>query len=164
MSLMYTLPNGSRMRLNILYRNELDLLFKVKTTVPEAMQIWDRCSSLLSQVQSYMVLGYYVKSPHTQIGCPHCLKDGSVFLCSECRWAQAFTNWARIGKSRRVSCMACIDPAVRFGGVAYGRGTGVCFSDRSAHLIGGRYARVLGKERNCRVGAELRELRQGLGH
>lgn len=70
----YTLPNGMSIQLFYLYKEELDALIKIPTSVGQAKRIFIRNRSLL---------GFLLKGrvSRTQYGCPHCDR-----FCNHCAW------------------------------------------------------------------------------
>jgi len=67
--------------MNVLTKEELERLLKVKTTVKQARQIIKRNQAVLRAIQTDPE-----KSRTFEIGCPHCKWDGDGLQCGKCAY------------------------------------------------------------------------------
>lgn len=75
----YTLPNGKVISLQYLYKEELDILLKVPTTVEQATRIILRNQPLIDAVNAGTTY-------HGKVGCPHCHYN---YPCRSCVWQES---------------------------------------------------------------------------
>jgi hypothetical protein len=116
--IQYTLPNGKKILLKYLTKEELDNLLKVPTTICQAKKVRKRNLLLWEKFNDN-------DTSDSTIGCPHCKYTGEGHLCSTCAW-QLYPE--QFGKT----FLHCT--SVTFGGVYFDNQVAVSYSTDSESL------------------------------